>query len=237
MTNPWLKFSPTAWRSDTRLRLCSPAARGLWIELICVMHECEPYGHLLPGGKNPDHRAIAKLTGIAPQTCFKLLAELEKNQVFSLTNSYVIFSRRMVRDHQNSLRDKDNGKLGGNPNIPRGVNPDLKAKNLEERIKKKERIPPTPQGARSRSSPVVQLPKDFTLTAERAESAKACGLDPVSTFKSFCEWFWMSGKKYARWDTRWTMWCADQMKKKSGDAPPITVTYGDDGLPRYGTRH
>jgi len=48
--NPWMKFYPADWRSDPMLRLCSLAARGLWAEMICLMHEAEPYGSLLVNG-------------------------------------------------------------------------------------------------------------------------------------------------------------------------------------------
>lgn len=39
MSDPWLKFYPTDWRSDPALKMCSLAARGLWIEMIALMHE------------------------------------------------------------------------------------------------------------------------------------------------------------------------------------------------------
>jgi hypothetical protein len=30
--------------------MCSIGARGLWMEMMCIMHEGEPYGHLLVSG-------------------------------------------------------------------------------------------------------------------------------------------------------------------------------------------
>jgi hypothetical protein len=45
-----MKFYPSDWRSDPMLRLCSLAARGLWMEMMCLMHEAEPYGSLLVNG-------------------------------------------------------------------------------------------------------------------------------------------------------------------------------------------
>ena len=47
MDNPWMKFYTADWRSDPALRMCSMAARGLWVEMICLMHEATPYGQLL----------------------------------------------------------------------------------------------------------------------------------------------------------------------------------------------
>jgi hypothetical protein len=60
-SRPWLRWYPGDWRADPRLRMCSLAARGLWIELLGFMHEAEPYGHFIVGGAAPSEREIAKL--------------------------------------------------------------------------------------------------------------------------------------------------------------------------------
>ena len=60
MTKPWLKFYPADWRADPRLRMCSLAARGLWIELMSYMHEGEPYGHLTIDGVPPPTTAASR---------------------------------------------------------------------------------------------------------------------------------------------------------------------------------
>jgi hypothetical protein len=63
---PWLKFWVEAWRSDLGLRLCSAAARGVWIEMLCVMHHCEPYGVLADqNGKPMPPLDLAVLIGIS----------------------------------------------------------------------------------------------------------------------------------------------------------------------------
>ena len=36
---PWMKWYPADWRSDPGLRMCSFAARGLWADLLALMHE------------------------------------------------------------------------------------------------------------------------------------------------------------------------------------------------------
>ena len=129
--NPWLKFFPSSWRSDPALRSCSVAARGLWIDMLCLMHEGEPRGHLcLPNGQMIDERRLGKLCCLPLNDVRKLLAELRRNQVFGFTDRGVIFSRRMVRDNAKAQRDRENGRTGGNPQIVRtsgsqGVNPPL----------------------------------------------------------------------------------------------------------------
>lgn len=136
---PWFKFYPSDWRGDAKLRMCSIAARGLWAEMLCVMHEAEPYGHMLIEGKPVVNRQIAALAGISMAECGKLMCELESAGVYSRTEDKIIYSRRMVRDRQKADKDRENGKGGGNPKITDrdngGVNPPVnggdKAQKLE----------------------------------------------------------------------------------------------------------
>lgn len=102
MRKPWLKFYPADWRADPRLRMCSLAARGLWIDLMSYMHEGEPYGHLMIDGVAPDLHGIAALVGRPLSEVRKALVELEARQVFSRGDGRAIYSRRMVRDNDRS---------------------------------------------------------------------------------------------------------------------------------------
>jgi hypothetical protein len=79
----WLKFNPQDWRGDAKLRICSIGARGLWVEMICIMHEGEPYGHLLVSDRPPTTKQLAALAGISHAECEKFLTELELAGVYS----------------------------------------------------------------------------------------------------------------------------------------------------------
>lgn len=103
MSKPWFKFSPSAWKGDDALRMCSLAARGLWVELLCVMDQAEPRGHLLVGGQRPSPKQIAMLVGIDGESLLPLLRELEAHDVFSRKRDGTIFSRKMVRETRISL--------------------------------------------------------------------------------------------------------------------------------------
>lgn len=46
MKRPSLQFYPADWRSNSNLRRRSWAARGAWIEVICLMHDSDEYGIL-----------------------------------------------------------------------------------------------------------------------------------------------------------------------------------------------
>lgn len=114
---PWMKFFCADWRAHTKLRICSLTARGLWIEMICIMHEADPYGYLALNGKEVGLDKLADLTGGRLSELPTLLDELETAGVFSRTRNGTIYSRRMVRDEKKSKVSRKNGRLGGNPNL------------------------------------------------------------------------------------------------------------------------
>jgi hypothetical protein len=112
-----MKFYPSDWRADAELRLCSLAARGLWAEMLCLMHAAEPYGSMLVNGKRVNKLQMAALVGVPEKECSALMLELEGNGVFSRDPDGTIYSRRMRRDHEKAIQDKANGKGGGNPKL------------------------------------------------------------------------------------------------------------------------
>lgn len=95
---PWFKFFPSDWRSDVALRSCSPLARALWIELLCLMHDGVPVGYLTVNGRPLALSALPGLTGIDADGIASGIAELDAAAIFSRTPEGVIFSRKMVRD-------------------------------------------------------------------------------------------------------------------------------------------
>lgn len=118
---PWFAFYPANWRGDPALRMCSISARGLWMEMLCIMHEADPRGSLLVNGHQVSGKQLASLSGLSLNDTVKLLGELAGAGVFSREDNGTIYSRRMKRDEEKALRDKANGKTGGHPEIKRGT--------------------------------------------------------------------------------------------------------------------
>jgi hypothetical protein len=153
----WIKFWPADWQRDPAVRMCGLAARGLWIEMICVMHEADPYGHMLVNGRAPTPKQMGALFGVTEREVKAMIAELEEAGVFSRNDDGVIYSRRMVRDEARRVKARTDGKKGGNPQlriththnpesdegISQGVNP--QEAEAEAEAEKKE--PPNPHGA------------------------------------------------------------------------------------------
>ena len=63
MKRPSFQFYPADWLRDTALRSCSTGARGLWIDMICFMHEGNPYGYLKVGDKVIHPSNLARMVG------------------------------------------------------------------------------------------------------------------------------------------------------------------------------
>ncbi len=112
---PWSKFVWRDWKNDEALRQVSLAAQGLWMRMLCIMHEAEPYGHLLINGYSPTPTQLARSAGCSPDEAEELLGELEANRVFYRTDEGVIYNRRMVSDRKVHLEAQANGRRGGNP--------------------------------------------------------------------------------------------------------------------------
>jgi len=118
---PAFQFYPGDWRKDVELRSCSIAARGLWIELMCVAHECEPYGHLAINGKAMTPAQISGQTGVPAAQVKRLLDELITNGVARQTEHGVIYSKRMVGDERVRNARAEGGKSGAQHGVKGGA--------------------------------------------------------------------------------------------------------------------
>ncbi len=112
MKRPAFQFYPADWRKDAALQSCSLAAQCLWVNIMCIAHECEPYGHLVINGKPMTAAQIARLVGISAKECEQLLSEILDAGVASRNHDGAIYSRRMVRDEDLRNRRSDGGKAG-----------------------------------------------------------------------------------------------------------------------------
>lgn len=150
---PSFQFFPGDWLNDVVLRGVSIGARGLWIDLICLMHQGSPYGHLAKDGKAIPKVNLSRTLGLTLLEMEGYLAELREVGVFDEIDGMIV-SRRMVRDEEVRVKRAAGGIKGGNP-VLRKVNlvPNLRV-NLtpeeEEEILKKKKVNDTPQtGARA----------------------------------------------------------------------------------------
>jgi hypothetical protein len=112
---PWGKFFWKDWLTDPALSVCSLAAQGLWMRMLCIMSMSEPPGHftLPPSRKDiSEARQVARLCLADARLVRALLEELETRRVFSRNEGGTIVSRRMIRDAELSEIGRDAANRG-----------------------------------------------------------------------------------------------------------------------------
>jgi hypothetical protein len=117
VTLPWSKFFWSDYASDPALKLCSFAAQGLWMRMLCLAAEHEPAGYVAVNGRGLEPQDIARITGGAFDEVCELIGELERNGVFSRDRRGWIYSRRMKNEVKKRDIASQNGKKGGNPSL------------------------------------------------------------------------------------------------------------------------
>jgi hypothetical protein len=126
MKRPSFQFYPSDWLRDTALRTCSIGARGLWIDMICFMHEGNPYGHLKVADKVILPENLARMVGETLEVVEGWLGELNHAGVFQVDEHGAIFSKRMIRDENLRQIRAAGGSKGGNPALTRSGKVNLK---------------------------------------------------------------------------------------------------------------
>ncbi len=123
----WFKFYPSDWLGDLELRSVSLEARGLYIDMICFMHNADPYGYFVVTHESPTECLASRLLGVHMLTFRKCLKELLESGVLKRDEKGRVFSKRMRSDREKLEIAREHGRRGGNPSLLRqGVNPTVK---------------------------------------------------------------------------------------------------------------
>ena len=111
---PAIQFYTGDWMKDHALRACSLEARGLWMDMLCLMHDSSMRGHLiLAEGIAMDNTQLARISGTTPEAVDTLTEELERTGVVSRGAAGEFVSRRMVRDEATRQALSEGGRKGG----------------------------------------------------------------------------------------------------------------------------
>lgn len=220
-STPWMKFYPRDWRGDQALRVCSLAARGLWMEMLSIMHEAKPYGHLVINGRAVNAAQLGALAGTSEEHVRELLNELEAAGVFSRNRDGVVYSRRMTRDEKSARKGRKAAQKrwsqapekqeqtrarNGFPNADPNGGPD--AQRPEAREGKKD-----PPNGGSQKTHGTRLPDDWQPCETDIAAAKREGLsdDAIQRESDKFRDYWHAqpgqrGRK-ADWSATWRNWC------------------------------
>lgn len=97
-------------------------SRGIWIDMLCVMHTCNPYGFFTFNGSVPDDVTASRVLGCTLEEYQNAVTELEKYHVLSRDSHGIIYNRRMVRDAKERQAWRER-KQKQRKHVPRNVTP------------------------------------------------------------------------------------------------------------------
>lgn len=241
-TRNFIKFYPADHMDDKALALCSLAARGLWMELLCIMHSSPRYGYLLSERGRPlTQEQLAVLCKTDAATVKTLMNELSQNGVYSMTASGVPYSRRLIRDR----KAYELGQQRVAVRWKRGENCEKTLKQQD--VENKEEIglcnsPPNKDAISYRSKETIEtknkkrklikekkppepLPPDWQPTPENrlfAEKNDYSAQEIDIMAKKFV-WYWTENKPTNRadWQKTWENWVLNQLKYSPPNAQKL----------------
>ena len=239
---PAFQFYPADWLNDIKLQTCSLEAQGLLINLMCLMHQSEPYGYLMINGSMPPMKAVCKVLRLHHKTYQARLKELILSGVLKEDENGIIYCQRMVKDEYIRQVRREAGKQGGSPLLKQKVKQSPKQKTtpsssssvsssslLKEKIYKKEKE-------------VFGEFKNIKLTNEEYEKLKNQFGDSGTNqrIESLSSYVASKGKKYASHYATILNWerMADKNRKtgKAGILQPTTYAQAQDAERREKAR-
>ncbi len=129
--HPYIPLYVGDWLKDPKLSLCSPATRGVWIDLICSLHE------LGQGGKiTANAQQLARLCRSSDADIHAALKELQTTDaadVYERDGVYTVVCRRMRKAADLSEKRQ---QAGSKAHSNREANPDIESENGTEGLEK-----------------------------------------------------------------------------------------------------
>jgi hypothetical protein len=144
---PAIQFYPGDWRKDPGVQSLDYYARGVWFELLMIMHESEQRGRLILNGHAMTDADVAKFLGLSASKTKQTLAKLLSKGVASREQKTgALICRRMLRENEISAKRAAAGASGGQAKRKQKTEakqPSSSSSSSSTSVKKEE-SPPTP---------------------------------------------------------------------------------------------
>lgn len=92
---------------DPNLRRCSHGARGVWIDMLCLMFECEQRGVLITGSSPWSYDDVAAAVGGNMDFTLRCIDELVSKGVCKVREDSALYSVRMVKDEEERKKSRE----------------------------------------------------------------------------------------------------------------------------------
>jgi len=110
---PALQFYVGDWRKDPGVQALDYESRGIWFEMLCLMHESEERGKLLLNGKPMPVEALSQSLGLTVENTQQVVKKLIAYGVCGYNEtSKMIYNKRMVKDEEHRKDLSKWGKMG-----------------------------------------------------------------------------------------------------------------------------
>lgn len=116
------QFFASDWLSDPSLRMCAPETRGLWIDILCLMHQSPERGFLMIKNEILCDEHVRKALNFEKKKFEFCMSELKRFDIIKKDEKERYYCKRMVEAQSLSEKRKASGKLGGNPKLKILVN-------------------------------------------------------------------------------------------------------------------
>ena len=155
---PSFQFYPGDWLKDTALRICCPAARGIWADMLMLLHECPQRGVFRSKkGTKMTPISIKKISKSIASCKPKLIKELIDNGVVYIARKDgALYSKRLVRDELHRKHKAMSGQKGGSKTQA----------NLKQKSEKRQANPGSSTSTSTSTSPSgksLKFKKDYLL--------------------------------------------------------------------------
>lgn len=107
MNQPYIPLYVGDWMKDPKLSLCSPATRGVWIDLICRLHELDQGGRI-----TANVQQLARLCRCSDVEMHSAITELlttDSAEVYERNGLFTIICKRMRKVAELSAKRKQAG--------------------------------------------------------------------------------------------------------------------------------
>lgn len=186
---PAFQFYPADWLKDPGINALDYFEQGVWIKLLCLMHESEEPGKLLLGGRPYPEDRLATALGLSGEVMGRVISTLITLNVASRDEvTGALMSRRMVRDRETVRKRVEWGKKGGNPAFVKGKkNPYYQKDNLDDNSEDNLTHNPENNGRLSHeiTQKITPSSSSSDISSElRSGDKVATGRDPVAEERS-----------------------------------------------------
>jgi len=155
---PFIQFFIRDWLSDPAVSMLTPAARGVWFDLICVMHEQGRSGEL-----RGTTDLLARVARCSTAELAQALTEFQATGAADVTDrngTVTVVNRRMKResDRRKSANDRQKKRRAKKPKKKsRKCHNDVTPHNTEYRVQntEKDNPPNPPEGGTSRREGIL----------------------------------------------------------------------------------